>query len=186
MLIPVKVVYFNFFFFFFGHFLFHKFPKQVEKSGWHLPRTLDWLFPAPWVPAQLFPPRQDAFWLKRGQGGVRLPLGTKLDVSQKEEKQTDSWLTRDLQCGYEQLPPPLSVAKVTVRRAAQLFCNRLCSSETFSGLLRKVYVFIYWLAVMCSHGSVTVDPVRGDRRICHMNLSFAMLIEILLSYPKFS
>lgn len=39
---------------------------------------------------------------------------------------------------------------------------------------------------MCSHGSVTVDPVRGDRRICHMNLSFAMLIEMLLSYPKFS
>lgn len=82
--------------------------------------------------------------------------------------------------------PPFPVAEITVRRAAQLFCNRLCSSESFSGLLRKVYVFIYWLAVMCSHGSVTVDPVRGDRRICHMHLSFAMLIEILFSYPKFS
>lgn len=102
---------------------------------------------------------------KQRESGVRFPLGAELD-RRKDERSSEI---------CSPVSPPSRQGNKVVG-AAQLFCNHLLGLETSLLPERKKSSFIYCLTVMCSHRSVTVvDPVRGDRHICHMNLWFVTL-----------
>lgn len=81
---------------------------------------------------------------------------------------------------------PLHVAKETGYQSGEWLSYFVISSPALKRLcsVKKLYVLFTDLR-SCARRGVTMDPMRGDRHVCHMDLSFVTLIKMLFSYQRF-
>lgn len=89
-------------------------------------------------------------------------------------------VTGDLK-GHCEQPP--HVTKETGYQSGEWLSYFLISSPALKRFwsVKKLYVLFTDLR-SCARRCVTMDPMRGDGHICHMDLSFFTLIKMLFSY----